>query len=939
MRALRIPLATYRLQFNPGFGFSEAKAIAPYLHELGITDLYASPIFQARQGSLHGYDVVDPNRLNPDLGTAEDFDSLIEELHRLEMGWLQDVVPNHMVFDGQNRMLMDVLEKGQGSPFFAYFDIDWDHPYGSLRGKVLAPFLGEFYGKCLESGEIRLGYDETGLGVHYYQLRLPLHIESYGQVLDHDLRALRRRLGSRHADFIKLLGALYVLKNLPPIEEVRERTDQILFVKSMLWELYNTDPEIHEFIDANVARFNGEPGRPESFNLLDQLLSEQLFRLSFWKVATEEINYRRFFNINELISLRMEDEKAFDELHRLIFGLVEEGKFTGLRVDHVDGLYDPAGYFRRIRDKAGDLYLCVEKILALDETLPASWPVQGTTGYDFANYVNGIFCDKKSEARFASLYARFAEMRTPYPDLLSDKKRLMIGKHMAGDVDGLALLMKKISSRDRFGSDITLYGLKRALVEVLTFFPVYRSYGNREGLGEEDRARIKEALAKSREVNPGLLYELGFIERFLLLEFGEHISEEEKQQRVHFLMRFQQLTGPLMAKGFEDTTLYIYNRLLSLNEVGGDPSRFGIAVEEFHEFNQRRLRSWPHSMSATATHDTKRGEDMRARINVLSEIPEEWEKNIHKWSRINQPKKSIVRGRQVPDRNDEYFLYQTLIGAYPLGDGSPSDLLQRLKNYLIKAVREAKVHTAWVQPDFSYEEAYLAFLQSILEPTESNPFLADFVPFAKKVAYYGMLNSLSQTLLKILSPGVPDFYQGTELWDLSFVDPDNRRPVDYKRRIEALRGLKRREKEQPASLIQELLGHWVDGRVKLYLTFKALHFRQTQRALFQEGEYLPLYPAGGMKEHLCAFARRRGNSWAVVAAPRLLAKRVPPGELPLGEKVWGTSALRLPRGAPQRWLNILTNKELEGPLTPAKPDLSLAGLFQSFPLALLAPSE
>src|SRR5262245_7492221 len=815
-RAMRIPIATYRLQFTPAFGFAAAKKILPYLHQLGVSDVYASPIFQARKGSRHGYDVVDPNRLNPELGTIEEFEALIEELRRYGMGWVQDIVPNHMAYDGQNRMLMDVLENGPASPYFDYFDIDWTHPYEGIRGKILAPFLGGFYGACLENGDITLRYDQDGLSINYFTLKLPVVIDSYGNVFAHGLGALRRKLGSKHPDFVKLLGVLFVLKNLPPKEETRERADQVVFVKSMLWELYSS-AEIREFIDANVARFNGVKGDPQSFDLLDKLLSEQLYRLSFWKVAAEELDYRRFFNINELISVRVEDEKVFRGSHALVLRLAREQKITGVRVDHIDGLYDPLAYLQRLRQELGDRYLVVEKILDLAEELPSAWPVQGTTGYEFLNYTNGVFCDQRNEKKLTQIYTQFSGVEASCEEIAIEKKRLIIGKYMAGDIESLAHLLKSISSRDRHGADVTLYGLKRGLVELLTFFPVYRSYVSEQIFSEQDRRLLGETIDKARQANPGLLLEIDFIARFLLLEYPEHLDDEERQRWLHFVMRFPQLSGPLMAKGFEDTTLYVYNRLLSLNNVGSDPSRFGISPQEFHEFNCRRQKNWPTTMNTTSTHDTKRGEDMAARINVLSEIPEEWKKCLAAWSKLNRGNKTKVDGSEAPDRNDEYFLYQTLLGAWPLGETAGGEFTERIKAYLVKGVREAKVHTEWLKPDLDYEEAFINFIEAVLTPSPTNRFLSELSSFAGKIAHYGALNSLSQTLLKIASPGVPDFYQGTELWDLSLVDPDNRRPVDFTLQRKALASIASCAPRDSVALAGELLKTKIDGRCKLFL--------------------------------------------------------------------------------------------------------------------------
>jgi hypothetical protein len=576
---MRIPRATYRLQLTPAFGFQAEKVIVPYLAELGISDLYVSPVFKARRGSLHGYDIVDPTRLNPELGTESDFEALWKELKAHDMGWLQDVVPNHMAFDPENEMLMDVLENGDCSEFFRFFDVNWSHPYPSIRGRLLAPLLGRFYGDALEQGEIRIQYGADGFTIHYYDLAFPLKVESYVHLLTHRLAALKGELGGDDPDLVKLLGILYVLRTLPSGAEIRERHDQLKFIKKTLWELYTNNLRIQRFIDENIRTFNGVSGRPETFALLDNLLSEQLFRLSFWKVATEEINYRRFFNINQLLSVRVEDENVFRRTHSLIFDLIDRGYFTGLRMDHIDGLYDPKRYLARLRGRYPDLYLVVEKILELREELRPDWPVQGTTGYDFLNHVNGLFCRKDHARRFARLYSGFIGSKPSYEDMVSDKKRLIMGKHMAGDIDNLAHLLKEVSSRDRFGSDITLYGLKRALVEVMAHFPVYRTYISKEETTENDASSIKLAVDKAVQSNPGLLNELRFIERFLLHEIRCCPTDEERGRWIDFVMRFQQFTGPLMAKGFEDTAFYVYNRLLSLNEVGGSPDIFGIDLK------------------------------------------------------------------------------------------------------------------------------------------------------------------------------------------------------------------------------------------------------------------------------------------------------------------------------------------------------------------------
>lgn len=932
---MKIPATTYRLQFTPQFGFTDADAVLGYLRELGITDIYASPIFQARSGSLHGYDIVDPNRLNPELGSEQEFLSLIDRARRHDLGWVQDIVPNHMAYDGQNRMLMDVLENGEASEFAEYFDIDWNHPYENMRGKILAPFLGEFYGDCLEKGEITLGYDQAGLSIRYYAMRFPLSIESYGEVLTHNLAQLRKRLGAGDFDFIKLLGVLYALKNIVPKEESGERIDQLVFIKRMLWDLYSANQEIQEFVDTNVNRFNGTRGKPESFNLLDRLLAQQWYRLSFWKVAAEEVDYRRFFNINELISLRVEEEKVFRHTHALAVKLAREGKFTGLRIDHVDGLYDPLSYLQRLRRDAGDVYLVVEKILAFEEELPGQWPIEGTTGYDFLNFVSGIFCARRQRRRFSQIYGRFAETDSTCSALMIEKKRLIIGKYMAGDIESLANLLKSVSSRNRHAADITLYGLKRALVEVLTFFPVYRSYVSAESFTAQDRRELATAIARAKDANAGLLLELKFIEHFLQLEFATHLSADEKTRWTHFVMRFQQLTGPLMAKGFEDTTLYVYNRLLALNDVGGDPDRFGVDVDEFHAFIQRRKKRWPHAMNTTATHDTKRGEDARARICVLSELADEWDECLKSWSKINRARKIKIKGHEAPDRNDEYFLYQTLIGCYPVGE-TEGDFLNRLRGYLVKAVREAKVHTEWLKPDLAYEEAFTKFAAALLVPAQENRFISEFVPFARKIAHCGMYNSLGQTLLKFAVPGVADFNQGTELWDLSFVDPDNRRPVNFAKQSQVLEDLKSSEAEDRPALLRELLQHWQDGRIKFYLTYKLANFRRAQPEVMIEGDYMPLEVSGDLSDRVCAFARRSGAAWVVAVSPRLIGAAVFNGAAPLDAEFWRSTAVDLPKEAPCHWVNTITGGQLDTLLIGDKKSLPVQTVCRDFPVALLS---
>jgi (1->4)-alpha-D-glucan 1-alpha-D-glucosylmutase len=601
----------------------------------------------------------------------------------------------------------------------------------------------------------------------------------------------------------------------------------------------------------------------------------------------------------------------------------------GLRVDHVDGLYDPLSYLRRLREHFPDSYLVVEKILAFGEALPSSWPVEGTTGYDFLNMVNGLYCARRNRLKLSKIYRRFYGADLSFPSLLDQKKRLIAEKHMAGDIDNLADLLKRLAGRYRYGSDFTLYGFRKALAELMAVFPVYRSYISPEECSESDRQKVSEAIRRAKANLPDFIHELEFMEKIFSLSFEEDLDPEEQRRWYAFIQRFQQFTGPLMAKGMEDTALYIYNRLLSLNEVGGNPDKFGVSVIEFHHFNKKRAASWPLAMNATSTHDTKRGEDVRARLQVLSELPLEWERQVGAWSRMNRRLKSKTKAGEVPDGNDEYFLYQTLLGAFPFGEELPQ-FTQRMSSYLIKAVREAKVHTAWLAPDSTYEQAFLAFLAALLQ--EGSPFLDQFLPFQRRIAWYGMLNSLSQVLLKATSPGVPDFYQGSELWDLNLVDPDNRRAVDFELRS-ALLGRIEGAEGDAAGLIADLFSRFEDGAVKLFLIYKVLQARKAHRELFSRGSYMPLETTGRRRNNLVAFARKRGRRRAVAAAPRFCTELCEPGDLPVGENVWEDTGVKLPKGAGV-WENVITGRHME-----ASERVPAARLFDSFPGALVVGAE
>jgi len=923
---MRVPVATYRLQFNAEFNFAKAQSIVDYLDALGISDIYASPILKTKKGCTHGYDVVDHSLINPDLGGMEGLDRLIKACQAKGMGWIQDIVPNHMAYDSDNKMLMDVFENGPASEYAPYFDFEFNHPYENLQNKILAPFLREFYGKCLENNEIKIIYNEKGFFVQYYDCVFPLRMDSYLTLLLYRLTALAEKFGPDNDHLLKFMEVTQWLKTFGSVTDPSERARQSVLVKSWLWRLYSSDERIKKYIDEHLNTINNKTPASPLMDEMDRLLGEQFFRLAFWKVGNEELNYRRFFTINDLICLRMEHYETFENTHRLLFQLINEGKVTGLRIDHFDGLYDPEQYLKNLKDRIGDTYIVTEKILDFNEDLPSCFNIQGTTGYDFMNFVNGLFVDRKNEKKITRGFVGFTKMTKSYEALVAEKKKIFIGNYMAGDIDNLAQLLKRLLNHNRHGRDLTLYGLKRALVEIMAQFPVYRTYVNSLELRDVDTMDIKESLAAARNKNPGAAYEIDAIEKVFLLRFDQDVKPADKIEWLHFTQRFQQFTGALMAKGAEDTTFYIYNRLISLNEVGGNPAVFGVTAKQFHDFNVSHAQSWPHTMNATSTHDTKRGEDSRCRINVLSEIPRQWEQMVKTWSKINRSKKAKVNGHAAPDNDDEYFIYQSLIGAFPLAENERAEFIERMESYIIKAIREARIHTAWIKPDEEYEKACASFIRSILKDEADNPFLKSFLPFQYNIAHSGILNSLAQVLIKATSPGIPDFYQGSELWDLSFVDPDNRRPVDYQKRMTYLKEVKNRESDSSA-LINDLWKTKEDGRIKLFLTHRALTVRKEHQELFAQGTYLPLLIEGTRKDQVVAYARQWKDQWSITVVARLISKET---DFLAKALDWQDTAVVLPENFPTEWQDELTQKKFS-----QGRKLNVKILFEHFPMVLL----
>jgi len=990
----RIPVSTYRLQFNRRFTFSDATKVLPYLDELGISDIYASPYFKARKGTIVGYDIVDPARLNPEIGTEAAYNRLIRELQKRKMGQILDIVPNHMYVGSEdNAWWLDVLENGPSSPYALFFDIDWNPVKRELKNKVLIPVLGEQYGTVLERQELKLIFETGAFFLCCYDRKLPMLPETYVDILKHRIEKLETLLPIDDPSLVKLLSIMTALSCLPSYTEreqskLAERIREKEIIKKRLYKLHKESRAIRDFIDENVRIFNGTKKEPHSFDLLNDLLGKQVWRLSDWRVAAEEINYRRFFDINSLAAIRMEDPVVFKKAHELVLKLIGEGKVTGLRVDHPDGLYDPSEYFKRLQREcflrvrlahaqrvqgkksntpveaspepeilrqyaervASDpqfkpFYVVGEKILSKDEKLSEDWPIFSTVGYVFLNPLNGIFVDTANGKVFDKIYERFIRSKMDYQDLVYEKKRLIMIVAMSGEINRLAHYLNHLSEKNRHTRDFTLNSLRTTITEVIAYFPVYRTYITRAGVHERDRRYVEQAASKAKRKNPALCESIfDFLKNVLLLNYPDDFGETDKMEWVDFVMRFQQVTGPVMAKGLEDTVFYVYNRLISLNEVGGDPEGFGTRLDAFHGQNIETAKSRPYSLITTSTHDTKRSEDVRARLNVLSEIPGEWQRCLSRWSRLNRKKKLVVHGRMVPDRNDEYLLYQTLLGVWPANRMTVAEYEEftaRIRDYMLKATREAKVDTNWISPNVPYEEALLKFIDAVLASSSANTFLKDSDILQKKVAYFGMFNSLSQTLLKITSPGVPDFYQGTETWDFSLVDPDNRRPIDFVIRKQMLARLKKeltRPNADSVGLARKLLRTWPDGLIKLYVTFISLSYRKMHHRLFEEGAYVPLTVDGQLVEHVCAFARHGEGDTVLVIVPRFLTYLVRSvNHLPLGQKVWKGSGVVLPEETlGSNFINIFTGETIQAAKQHEKRILSLGEVFANFPVALLA---
>lgn len=988
------PIATYRLQLHGGFRFADVERIADYLAALGVSDVYCSPYLHARPGSTHGYDVFDHGRINPEIGDETDDARLARTLDRCGLGRVLDIVPNHMGIAGPNPYWLDVLESGPYAASARFFDIDWDPVKEELNGRVLLPILEDHYGTVLEQGLIELARDGGAFHFRYHERRLPLAPHSFALVLGHrpDAFAARFNPDDEHAQEYRSIWS--AAANLPDARRAGVRPRETLLrekevIKRRIARLCQESPELGAFLDANIAEFHGTPGEPASFDALHALLEQQAYRLAYWRVAAEEINYRRFFDVNDLAGIRVEDPRVFDFAHRRIVEWVDRGDVKALRIDHPDGLADPLGYLRRLQEtlllracrtrferqaKGGPDWeavepallrryrdacaqdptseiarrfpVVVEKILSRGEDLPEDWPVDGTVGYGFLNVVNSLFVDPAGAGPIEEAYASFTGDRAPMMEVLYQSKQLIMRASLASELNVLARALNRVSETDRHSRDFTLNDLRRALREVIACFPVYRTYIRPdEPLADRDERWVGQAIARARRRNPTTDESVFDFIRDALLLRRPPADESARREREAFALRFQQTTGPAQAKGLEDTAFYRSVRLASLNEVGADPLRFGVNPVAFHELCQTRLRKWPGALGSTATHDTKRGEDTRPRISVLSEIPHEWSLHLGRWAYWNAHLKPTVGDSPVPDAREEYLIYQTLLGAWPADAGdeenAPEGLAARVQQYIIKAAREAKVNTSWTDGDPAYTEALAAFVAAILEGPDRGPFLRDFVPFQRRIARVAVFHSLSQILWKLTAPGVPDIYQGNELWDFSLVDPDNRRPVDYDRRRDLLGRIDGalRDGRPRSDLAAELLAAPADGAIKLYLVTTLLRHRREQAALYAQGGYRALEVDGPQRNQVVAFARSHDRQVAIVAGGRLLAGLMGPEGTPspLGPEAWAETRLLLPDPAlPRAWRDVLTDRRVvAGP----EGELALGEIFGTLTAALLVPDS
>ncbi len=940
-----VPWATYRLQLTKDLPLARAEALVPYLVSLGVSHLYASPLLAARPGSQHGYDVIDHSRLNAELGTDAQFRSLALALRRRGLGMIVDVVPNHMcISDQANGRWQDVLENGPGAASTEFFDIDWGPPKPELAGKVLLPILGEQFGRELERGALKVSYAQGVFGLCYGDHCLPLDPRSWRLLLEPLWRLVAQRGGSEAPAAVEVESILRALGNWPVArgDHRARRHEREALVRRISQQV--SDPAIKRDLDEVLFVINGTEGQPRSFDALERLVQSQPYRLAHWRVAAHEINYRRFFDINDLAAIRVEREDVFNVVHQLPARWLHEGLISGFRVDHVDGLLEPARYLQRLSNlgpAAGQRapFIAVEKILAASERLPEEWSADGTTGYEHAATVGGVLVDADNAALLRDTWRKITGDTQTFADVAYTCKRLILATAVAAELTVLARRLDAISEQHRYTRDFTFASLAGGLREVLACFPVYRTYVNRDTRevsardGQVIARAVREAAWRNPVINRSLFR---FIEDVLMLRDPEGLSSGEREQRRDFVLRLQQLTGPVMAKGVEDTAFYRYFPLLSLAEVGGEPDRLGITVAEFHEYNRRRAETQPRGLSASATHDTKRGEDLRARLHVLSELPTEWTPAVVHWREMNQRLRVDATGAEQVDAAIELFIYQSLAGSWPLGGlAAQPDYRERFQAYVRKAIAEAKLRTSWINPDVEYEQAVAGFVDAIMDAARSGPFLESLQTFVGRIAAPGMWNSLAQVLLKVAGPGIPDIYNGCELWDFSFTDPDNRRPVDFRRRQAMLADVRQRASGDAAETARALLAAPEDGAIKMFVLQRALQVRRAHAAAFAGTTYEACTTSGRREQMAVAFARGARGQRVLAVTGRLFARLAPDGERPVGT-VWYDTRVALPDvPAGARYREALTDRVLSPERRGDAASFALADVCAVLPVALI----
>lgn len=899
------PVSTYRIQFNKDFTFKNLNEVLPYLIKLGIKTIYASPIFAAVPGSMHGYDVTNPYEINPEIGTEDELYQISRKLKAKGMSWIQDIVPNHMAFHHDNTWLMDVLEKGSVSMYASFFDVTWSNRL--FHGKLMVPFLADSLETTIAKGELQIIFEKQRLLLKYHDNFYSLNSKTYKTIFSgiHEFPPVAIQL------WLEQLGNLHAIED--PVQYSLHWHELLLQLTSL-----TNESETFDYITKYLATFNADK------TLLKEVVDAQNYRLCSWQETNTHINYRRFFTVNGLLCLNMQSPKVFDQYHKKIKLFVEEGIFQGLRVDHIDGLSDPKKYMERLRLLAGDeTYIIVEKILEPGEELPASWPIQGTTGYDFLAVVNNLFTQNNAEKKFTKIYDTFLRDKRSVPEKIKEKKSLILHHYMGGELENLCSLFFELNlQEDDAFENVDPTKIKDAIAELLIQCPVYRYYGNQFPLDKAETESLKMLFDNCRQSKPGLVNIFSLLQEILLTKtLAGHA--EYNQRAIEFYKRCMQFTGPLMAKGVEDTLMYTFNRFIGHNEVGDSPEYFGLTTTEFHRQMILRQKQWPLALNATSTHDTKRGEEVRMRLNVLPDLATEWTALVQEWRKMNED----TRQDEMPDANDEYFIYQTLIGTLPLSENEMDTYHERLGNYLIKFLRESKRHSNWAEPDETYEDRTKSFAKTLLDT--SRPFWKSFHSFQQKVSDFGMLNSLSQVLLKFTCPGVPDLYQGTAFWDLSMVDPDNRRPVNYHHRIESLEALQNPHKEFTAH-IEDLWLTRHEARIKLWLIQVLLQHRSEQAELFANGLYVPLPTEGKYKKNIVAFARRYKETWYVVAIPLYIGSLCSDQGKDLNSIQWDDTCIIMPKESPQQWDHCLakTKKIHNG-------KVFIQDIFNGLPVALL----